>query len=138
MTALYRLAAEESPSLGRRTLWAFPSASAEQRKLLAQIETGTLILPAPHWLYEVEVVIGDDICEEPVDRYLEAAEDKPIEDALPQIWAGMLARFEKLSEGGYRWVQLTHRGQLWAMAYMHNDPLRARRAPGDMDAAEAA
>ena len=34
-----------------------------QRKLLAQIETGTLILPAPHWLYEVEVVIGDDICE---------------------------------------------------------------------------
>ena len=72
------------------------------------------------------------------DRYLEAAEDKPIEDALPRVWAGILARFESFSEGGYRWVQLTHRGQLWAMAYMHNDPLRARRAPGDMDAAEAA
>lgn len=97
---------------------------------LAKVEAGT---PAPsaHRLYRREVLIGDDVREQPVDDLLPLLREKPLQDALPRLRDGLLSEGERLAASGYAWVQFTERGRIWngAMLYMGDDPTHARLAP---------
>jgi hypothetical protein len=95
---------------------------------LAEVEAGTPALPA-HQLYRREVLIGDDVGEQPVDDLLPLLRGKPLQDTLPRLRDTLLNEGERHAAAGCVWVQFTHYGKSWngAMLYLGNDPIRAAR-----------
>jgi hypothetical protein len=96
---------------------------------LAEVEAGTPALPA-HQLYRREVLIGDDVGEEPVDDLLPLLRGKPLQDTLPRLRDALINEGERHAAAGCLWVQFTNHGKSWngAMLYLGNDPIRAARA----------
>src|SRR5450631_248013 len=109
MTILYRSAPSESPHFGRGSFWTIHRDSAEW---LAEVEAGA---PAPsaHRLYRREVLIGDDVREQPVDDLLPLLREKPLQDALPRLRDGLLNEGERHAAAGCVWVQFTNHGKSW-------------------------
>jgi hypothetical protein len=126
MTILYRSAPSESPHFGRGSFWTMHPDSAEW---LAEVEAGTPALAA-HRLYRREVLIGDDVREQPVDDLLQPLREKPLQDALPRLRDALRNEGERHAAAGCMWVQFTDHSKSWhgAMLYLGDDPIRAARA----------
>jgi hypothetical protein len=131
MTTIYRTAPADSPQFGRGSFWTM---RRESVRYVAEVEAGTSSLPAVE-LWQADVLIGDDVREQPLDDLLPMLAQTSVRDALPRLRAALLEKAEKHAAAGCEWVRFTDHGESWngAMLYLGEKPIDAQLAPIGQD-----